>query len=58
MVKGDFMAVFADFHTQRKFVKSINSTFISLIPKIHRAKDIKDFQIFALLALWEVSIRL
>jgi hypothetical protein len=24
-------------------VKSINSTFISLIPKVHRAKEIKDF---------------
>jgi hypothetical protein len=35
VVKGDFMAVFADFHSQGKFVKSINSTFISLIPKIH-----------------------
>jgi hypothetical protein len=25
-------------------VKSINSSFISLIPKIHRAKEIKDFR--------------
>jgi hypothetical protein len=46
MVKGDFMVVFADFHSQGKFVKNINSTFISLIPKIHGAK-----RIFALLAL-------
>ena len=44
VVKGDLMEVFADFHTQGKFVKSFNSTFISLIPKIHRAKEIKDFR--------------
>ena len=43
VVKGDFMAVFADFHSHGKFVKSINSTFISLIPKLHGAKEIKDF---------------
>jgi hypothetical protein len=42
VVKGDIMAVFADFHSC-KFVKSINSTFISLIPKFHGAKEIKDF---------------
>jgi hypothetical protein len=44
VVKGDFMAVFADFHSHGKFVKSINSTFISLIPKFHGAKEIKDFR--------------
>jgi hypothetical protein len=44
VVKGDFMAVFADFYSQGKFVKSINSTFISLIPTFHGAKEIKDFR--------------
>jgi hypothetical protein len=44
VVKGDIMAVFADFHSHGKFVKSINSTFISLIPKFHGAKEIKDFR--------------
>jgi hypothetical protein len=43
VVKGDFMAVFNEFHAQGKFVKSINSTFISLIPKTQGAKEIKDF---------------
>jgi hypothetical protein len=43
VVKGDLMAVFADFLSTSKFVKSINSTFISLIPKICGAKEIKDF---------------
>jgi hypothetical protein len=44
VVKWDFMAVFADFHAYGKFVKSINSTFISLIPKFHGAKEIKDYR--------------
>ena len=37
VVKEDFLAVFAEFHARGKFVKSINSTFISLIPKVHGA---------------------
>jgi hypothetical protein len=43
VVKGDFMAVFVEFHAQGKFVKSINFMFILLIPKTHVAKEIKDF---------------
>jgi hypothetical protein len=44
VVKGDFMAVSAEFHARGKFVKSINLTFISLILKVHGAKEIKDFR--------------
>jgi hypothetical protein len=44
VIKGDFMAVFAEFHERGKFVKSINSTFIALIPKMHGAKEINDFR--------------
>jgi hypothetical protein len=44
VVKGDLMAVFEEFHARDKFVKSINSTFISLIPKTHGAKEISDFR--------------
>jgi hypothetical protein len=44
VIKGDFMAVFTEFHDQGEFVKSINSTFIALIPKVHGAKEIKDFR--------------
>jgi hypothetical protein len=43
VVKGDLIVVFEEFHARGKFVKSINSTFISLIPKIQGAKEIKDF---------------
>jgi hypothetical protein len=44
VVKEDFMAVFEEFHARGKFVKSINSTFISLIPKFQGAKEVKDFR--------------
>jgi hypothetical protein len=44
VVKEDFMAVFEEFHARGKFVKSINSTFISLILKIQGVKEVKDFR--------------
>jgi hypothetical protein len=44
VVKGDFVAIFEEFHARGKFVKSINSTFISLILKIQGAKEVKDFR--------------
>jgi hypothetical protein len=44
VVNRDFMAVFSEFHDRAKFVKSINSTFIALIPKVHGAKEIMDFR--------------
>jgi hypothetical protein len=44
VVKGDFMAVFEEFYARGKFVKNINSTFISLIPKTQGAKVIIDFR--------------
>jgi hypothetical protein len=44
VIKGDLMAVFSEFHDRGEFVKSINSTFIALIPKVYGAKEIKDFR--------------
>jgi hypothetical protein len=44
VIKGDFMAVFSEFHDRGEFVKSINSTFIALIPKSQGAKEVKDFR--------------
>jgi hypothetical protein len=55
VVKGDFMAIFADFHSQGKFVKSINSTLSCLFLKF---MVLRRLRIFALLALWVMSIRL
>jgi hypothetical protein len=43
VLKNDIMAVFSDFHAHGKFEKSLNSTFISLIPKVSGAAELKDF---------------
>lgn len=43
VIKSDLMGVFQDFHTHSKFVKSINATFLALIPKKSGATDLKDF---------------
>jgi hypothetical protein len=44
VLKEDIMAVFADFHSRGKFKKSINSTFISLIPKVSGSFELKDYR--------------
>jgi hypothetical protein len=38
------MKVFKEFHSRGKFEKSINATFVSLIPKKAGVVDIKDFR--------------
>jgi hypothetical protein len=43
------MAVFMELHSQRKFDKSYNATFVSLIPKKVGAVDVKHFQPISLL---------
>lgn len=43
IMKEDIVEVFKEFHCRRKFEKSINTTFVSLIPKKARAVDIKDY---------------
>jgi hypothetical protein len=48
LVKEDIMAVFMEFHSQRKIEKSFNATFVSLIPKKAGAVDVKDF--------WPISL--
>jgi hypothetical protein len=50
VIKGDLMAVFVEFHERGKFVKCINSTFIALIPKVHGAKEVKDFRPISLVS--------
>ena len=47
------MGFFKDFHDKGKFIKSINASFIVLIPKKGGAKDLKDFRP---ISWWEVFI--
>jgi hypothetical protein len=44
IIKQDVMSVFHDFHDTRNFVKSINVTFLALIPKKPGAQECKDFR--------------
>ena len=44
MLEEDVMAFLADFHSQCIFEKSLNATFLCLIPKKINAVNIKDFQ--------------
>jgi hypothetical protein len=44
VIKVDIMGVFQDFHAHSKFVKSLNVTFITLIPNKSGALDLKDFR--------------
>jgi hypothetical protein len=50
VIKSDLMGVFQDFYTHSKFVKSINATFLALIPKKSRAADLKDFRPISLVS--------
>ena len=38
------MGFFKDFHEQSRFVKSLNDTFLVLIPKKNNVEDIKDLR--------------
>lgn len=49
VVKEDAMAMFKQFHRTRQFERSLNATFIMLIPKKGGAEDIRDFQPISLL---------
>jgi hypothetical protein len=44
VIKSDIMGVFSDFHAYSKFVKSLNASFIALIPKSLGATDLSDFR--------------
>jgi hypothetical protein len=50
VIKSDLMGVFQDFYTHSKFVKSINATFLALIPKKAGATDLKDFRPISLVS--------
>jgi hypothetical protein len=44
VLKKDIMVVFSEFHNSRQFERSLNATFISLIPKKVDALEVKDFR--------------
>uniref|UniRef100_A0A2N9G614 Uncharacterized protein n=1 Tax=Fagus sylvatica TaxID=28930 RepID=A0A2N9G614_FAGSY len=44
IMKGDVLAVFAEFYEYGSFVRSINATFLSLILKKVNAVEVKDFR--------------
>jgi hypothetical protein len=50
VLKKDIMAIFSDFYARGKFEKSLNSTFISLIPKVSGAAELKDFRPISLVS--------
>ena len=41
-VKGEVMEFFKEFYEKKKFVKSLNATFLVLIPKKGNVEDVKD----------------
>lgn len=48
LLKVDIIEIFNEMHHSGKFVKSLNSTFISLIPKRSGANDFRDFRSISL----------
>ena len=49
MLEEDVMAFFVDFHRTRIFEKSLDASFLCLIPKKTNAINIKDFRPISLL---------
>ena len=47
-VKEDVLKLFKDFFETGKFVRSLNTTFIVLVPKKFEAEDLKDFRLISL----------
>ena len=48
VVERDVLAVFVEFFQHCKFEKSLNATFITLIPKKNDAFNIQDFRLISL----------
>lgn len=43
LLKDDFVRMFDEFHSHGKFVKGLNPSFVTLIPKIAGAQRLRDF---------------
>ena len=48
-MKGEILEMFKEFHEQSSFLKSLNNTFLVLIPKKGGADDLGDFRPISLL---------
>ena len=48
VVERDVLAMFEEFYQHNKFEKSLNATFIALIPKKNGASNIRDFKTISL----------
>ena len=58
IVKLEVMRLFRGFHDLGKFVRSLNTTFLVLIPKIKGAKDFKDFKPISLMgSLYKLIVK-
>ena len=44
VVKIEIMGFYREFHERRRFVKSLNATFLVLVPKKGGVEDLKDFK--------------
>jgi hypothetical protein len=51
VVRSEVVAVCQDFHEHCHFERSLNATFVSLIPKKHGADEIKDFRPISLVCI-------
>jgi hypothetical protein len=51
VINTDIIGMFDDFHASCKFTRSLNATFIALIPKKSEAIDLKDFRPISLLSV-------
>ena len=50
VVKVEIMGFFREFHEMSRFVKSLNATFLVLVPKKGDAEDLKDFRLISLVS--------
>ena len=48
-VKDEVMKFFKEFYEQKKFVRSLNATFVVMIPKKGLVEDIRDYRPISLL---------
>ena len=58
-VKDEVLGFFKEFHDQSRFVKSLNATFLVLIPKKQNVEDFKDQRSISLVGgLYKIMTKL